>query len=171
MRSALSYQRIISYYRMLSVGRDPKDLCLILTTIWWLSGPWDVFLIICYTVKTVPNAPILLPGVAEARDKSFFFEELITDKCFSLSISILCQGKTRLFFRELVSLILLACSFRIEQMPEFIQLYLQSRNFSTQGLVNLSSLLSDVWWFVIIKYTVIICRTEDNILFQELQLI
>lgn len=138
---------------MLSVGRDLKDLCLILATIWWLSGPWDVFLIVYCTVKTVPNVPILLPGVAEARAKSFFFEKLITDKHFSLSISILYQGRTRLFFRELVSLILLACSFRMEQMPELIQFYLQSRNFSTQGLVNLSSLLWDVWWFVIIKYS------------------
>lgn len=118
-----------------------------------VSGPWDVFLIVYCTVKTVPYAPILLPGVAEARAKSFFFEKLITDKHFSLSISILYQGRTRLFFRELVSLILLACSFRMEQMPELIQFYLQSRNFSTPGLVNLSSLLWDVWWFVIIKYS------------------
>lgn len=58
----------------------------------------------------------------------------------------------------------------MEQMPEFIQFYLQSRNFSTQGLENYQ-MLSDVWCFMIIKYAVIICSGEDNILFQELQLI
>lgn len=69
---------------------------------------------------------------------------MITGKLFALSVSILCQANTRLFFRKLVSVLLLTCSLRTERAPEVIEFCLQLREFGTEGLVNSSSLLSDV---------------------------
>lgn len=96
-------------------------LWLILTTSWWISGPWNVLLIILLYYQSCPkfSRSSSREDVAEGMAKSFC---LRNDHCkhFALWISILYQANTRLVFRKLVSLVLLTHSLRTQRTPEVI---------------------------------------------------
>lgn len=134
-------------------------LWLMCTTIWWIYGTWDLFLIILLWCQNYPK--ISHPC---SREDSIVFslnEEMMAGKHFALWISILYPDNVIVFSRMLVLLVILSFSLRMEQTPQVM--FASTRvQYCTDGVLNSSFYyqMPHVLWLL---YAVIICTTGENI--------